>query len=76
MWWEVWQSPVVQAKLNIEMKKVSMLENHAIISHETLETSSDYPETLTTIELRQYREQALLHISDRRMIMTFLCSVL
>ncbi len=53
------------------MKKMSMLEKHAIISHETLETSSDYPETLTTIELRQYREQALLHISDRRMIMTF-----
>ena len=41
-----------------------MLEKHAIVNHELLENSSKDIETLSAIEVRQYRERGLLHISD------------
>ena len=58
-------SPAVRAKLNVEMKKITLLENHAIVQREFLETSSSNTETLSAIEVRQYRERGLLHISDK-----------
>ena len=41
-----------------------MLESHAIVHHELLENSSKDTETLNAIEVRQYIEQGLLHVSD------------
>ena len=58
-------SPAVRAKLNVEMKKITLLENHAIVQREFLETSSSNTEPLSAIEVRQYRERGLLHISDK-----------
>jgi hypothetical protein len=47
------------------MKKITLLENHAIVQREFLETSSSNTETLSAMEVRQYRERGLLHISDK-----------
>ena len=58
------ESPDVRLKLNIEMRKIDLLENHAIVPHEILQRSSNNPETLDVIESRQYRGRGLLHISD------------
>ena len=57
-------SVAVRARLNVAMKKINLLENYVISQHDLLETSSRNPETLNAIEVRQYRERGLLHISD------------
>ena len=51
-------------KLNTEIKKVELLENHAIAPFEILQRSSTNPETLEATETQQYRRRGLLHISD------------
>ena len=46
------------------MKKIELIENNVLVSHEVLQESTTSPETLHVIESRQYRERGLLHISD------------
>ena len=65
------ESPAVRVKLNTEMKKVELLENHAIAPFEILQRSSTNPETLEATETQQYRRRGLLHISDNAYVFFF-----
>jgi ATP-dependent DNA helicase PIF1 len=57
-------STEVLSKVSREIKKVNLLENNVIVPFVTLEQTTTTPETLDTIEERQFRERGLLHISD------------
>lgn len=46
------------------MRKIELIENNVLVSHEVLQESTTSPETLHVIQSRQYRERGLLHISD------------
>jgi hypothetical protein len=57
-------STEVLSKVSRAIKKVNMLENNIIVPFLTLEQTTTRPETLDAIEVRQFRERGLLHISD------------
>ena len=58
------QSGRVRTRINKEMLKLQLLENNIVVSHECVQISSAFPETLDLIEFRQYRGRGLVHISD------------
>lgn len=58
------ESANVRVKINERMKKIELLENNIVVSHEEVRRSSADPETLNLIESRQYRERGLIHIKD------------
>ena len=57
-------STEVLSKVSRAIKKVNLLENNIIIPFLTLEQTTTRPETLDAIEVWQFCERGLLHISD------------
>ena len=58
------QATSVRRRLNIELRKITMIENNVIVDQKVLQGSTTSLETLGVVEDRQYRERGLLHISD------------
>ena len=57
-------STEVLTKVTREIEKINLLENNVIVPFQILEKTTTRPETLEAIEVRQFRERGLLHISD------------
>ena len=57
-------SKEVIGSVSKEMKKIDLLENHVIVSSESVHETSEIPETLQVTDWRQYRERGFLNISD------------
>ncbi|CAB3986730.1 ATP-dependent DNA helicase PIF1 [Paramuricea clavata] len=58
------ESITVRIKINERMKRIELLENNVVITHEAVRHSSANQETLNLTESRQYRGRGLIHIKD------------